>query len=152
MKTGLQLDCKFVTRRGCATAVKVVQRFVILLSFAALSGCQSASSESRSSIDAATLVREYESATAEIRRRYDGKEIVIRGYAVANAVMPGEGADQGSIILRESDRSAPLTCWFSREQIREFAKIKGDQFVVVKGVFAGEAGAQLKFCKLIKIE
>jgi hypothetical protein len=132
--------------------VNATKTFAVMLGFAALSGCQSASSESRSSIDAAALVREYESATAEIRRRYDGKEIVVRGYAATSATMPGAGADQGSIRLREGERSSPLTCWFSHEQIREFAKIKGTQHVVVKGVFNGEAGADLKFCKLIKIE
>ncbi len=152
MKSRVQLGCKFVTKKGCPRVVHVARTFVIGLSLAALSACQSASSESRSSIEAATLIREYESAAADIRRRYDGKEIVVRGYASSRATMPGDGVDQGSITLREGDRSTPLTCWFSPEQIREFSKIKGDQYVVVKGVFTGETGVDLKFCKLIKIE
>jgi hypothetical protein len=45
-----------------------------------------------------------------------------------------------------------VTCWFSKDQAKQFSKIKGGQHVTVKGIFNGEAGADLKFCKLVKIE
>jgi hypothetical protein len=62
--------------------------------------------------------------------------------------------DQGSVLLEEKERSPtrPIACWFSKDQADQFSKIKGGQYITVKGIFNGEAGADLKFCKLVKIE
>ena len=40
----------------------------------------------------------------------------------------------------------------NKEQTAEFSKIKGGQYMTVKGIFNGEARADLKFCKLVKVE
>ncbi|HVF46553.1 MAG TPA: hypothetical protein VNA17_03205 [Pyrinomonadaceae bacterium] len=36
--------------------------------------------------------------------------------------------------------------------MQAFSKIKGGQYVTVRGVFSGEIGATLKFCNLVEIE
>ena len=89
-----------------------------------------------------------------MRSKYDGKEITVRGYTLIAATMPQPGADQGSVLLEEKEIKPQrrVACWFSQDQIAQFSKIKGGQFITVKGVFNGEAGADLKFCKLVKIE
>jgi tRNA_anti-like len=125
-----------------------------LLSFAILAACRSASSDSPSPIAIGALVEEYGRSSAAVRSRYDGKEITVRGYAPAAATMPRAAGDQGAVVLQEKDDKAaqPVTCWFSREQASEFSKIKGNEYVTVKGIFTGEVGAELKFCKLVKVE
>jgi hypothetical protein len=132
---------------------KPMKNIFILLSFAMLAACRSVSSDSPLPIAVGALIEEYGRSSAAIRSRYDGKEITLRGYTESAAAMPNVGAAQGSVKLREKDsRSTPVTCWFSREQASEFSKIKGNEYVTVKGIFTGEVGAELKFCKLVKVE
>lgn len=116
--------------------------------------CKPASLGSPPPLSASVLSEEYEKSRAVVRRKYDGKEIVVRGYAAITPTMPRTDADQGSVLLenKESKLTPELACWFSRDQSDEFSKIKGGQYITVKGVFNGEAGAELKFCKLVKIE
>jgi len=68
--------------------------------------------------------------------------------------MPQPDADQGLVLLqeKESQSVSKVICWFSREQATEFSKIKGDQYLTVRGIFNGERGVELKFCKLVKVE
>lgn len=135
--------------------VNPIKRILILLGFATLTvNCQSAPSGSSLPIAVGALSHEYQKSRAVVRGRYDGKEITIRGFAAAAPTMPREGAEQGAVSLAEKDvqpREA-VTCWFTREQLAEFSKVKGGQHLTVRGVFTGEAGAELKFCKLVEIE
>jgi hypothetical protein len=126
---------------------------LVSLSFALMAACQSASSESTSAVAVGSLIEQYEKSSANMRGAYDGKEITVRGYTISPAVMPGD-KDQGQVMLHDQSvqPGRAVTCWFSRGQITEFSKVRGRQYVTVKGVFTGERGAQLKFCKLIKIE
>jgi len=134
---------------------KRLNKILILLGFATLTvGCQKASSGSSLPIAVGALSHEYQKSRTVVRGRYDGKEITIRGFATSAPTMPRDGAEQGSVALAEKDvqtREA-VTCWFTREQLAAFSKVKGGQHLTVKGVFTGEAGAELKFCKLIEIE
>ena len=126
----------------------------VLLSLAILTACQAASSRTPVSVSARTLVEEYERSSAAARSKYDGKEITVMGYAPIAATMPRLGADQGSVVLEERDLklTRQVGCWFSKDQAEPFSKIKGAQYITVKGIFNGEAGADLKFCKLVKVE
>ena len=126
----------------------------VLLCLAILTSCQPASSQEPSSVSARTLADDYERSSASVRSKYDGKEIVVKGYTATAATLPHEGHDQGSVLLEERERkpARPIACWFSKDQAEQFAKIKGGQYITVKGIFNGEAGADLKFCKLVKIE
>jgi hypothetical protein len=105
-------------------------------------------------VSARALADEYEQSTAAVRRKYDGKEIVVRGYTGTSASLPGVGADQGSVLLEEKEGKSyrQVVCWFSSEQVSKFSEIRGQQYIIVQGVFNGEAGADLKFCTLLKIE
>jgi hypothetical protein len=100
------------------------------------------------------LERGIDRSSEVVRGKYDGKEIIVRGYIETPATMPKPGDDQGSVSLKEKGHQPgqQVTCWFSKDQTAEFSKIRGDQYITVKGVFNGEAGAELKFCKLIGTE
>ena len=126
---------------------------LILLGLTMLTACQSASSGVPMPISAGNLTEEYERAGNGVRGKYDGKEITVRGYTPVGATLPRAG-EEGSVALQEKGRDPdrPVTCWFSKEQATEFAKIKGGQYLTVKGVFNGEVGADLKFCKLVQVE
>lgn len=128
----------------------------LLVSFVLIvcAACQTASLGRANPVSAGALTAEYERSTADVRNRYDGKEIVVRGYTVKPATMPQPDADQGLVLLEEEERQSvsKVTCWFSKEQATEFSKITGGQYLTVRGVFNGERGVELKFCKLMKID
>ncbi len=125
----------------------------VLLSLTMLTACQNASSRSPEPLSAAALSEEYERSSASVRSKYDGKEIIVRGYTLTAATLPHEGHDQGSVWLEEEERNASrqVACWFSRDQAAQFSQIKGAQYITVKGIFNGEVSVDLKFCKLVKI-
>ena len=124
--------------------------FVLL----ACAACQIASFGSSKPVAAGALSAEYQRSTGSVRNKYDGKEILVRGYAQNPATLPQPDADQGLVFLqeKESQSVSKVICWFSREQATEFSKIKGDQYLTVRGIFNGERGVELKFCKLVKVE
>jgi len=134
--------------------VRPLRLAFVLLSLTILTACQAASSRESLPLSAGSLAEEYERSNAAVRSKYDGKEITVRGYTLTAATLPHEGHDQGSVWLEEKGRNASrqVACWFSRDQAEQFAKIKGGQYITVKGIFNGEVGADLKFCKLVRIE
>ena len=125
-----------------------------LLSSVFSNGCLSQSTVTPPSLTVMVLVSEYEASRTEARRKYDGHEIVVRGYTASSPVMPRNGADQGCLLLEEKHikQSRPVSCWFSRNQAEQFSKVKGGEYLIVKGIFNGEVGVELKFCKLVKID
>jgi len=127
---------------------------LVLVSFVFAAGCRSQSAGASPALPVNVLVREYEDSRAEVRRKYDGQEITVRGYASSAPTMPGNGADQGSVLLEEKDMKQPrhVACWFSKDQSEQFSQVRGNQYLTVKGVFNGEADAELKFCKLVSVE
>jgi hypothetical protein len=116
--------------------------------------CHRDLSNSQQPLSAGDLTKQYDISKTNVRSMYNGKEIVVRGYVTGTAAMPNVGDNEGQIALDEKGTVSvrQVTCWFSKNDAAEFSKIKGDQYVTVKGVFNGELGAELKFCKLIKIE
>jgi hypothetical protein len=128
----------------------------LLVSFVLLAcvACQTASLAPAKPVSAGALSADYARSAAEVRSKYDGKEIMVRGYAVEPSIMPRPDADQGSVSLveRDSKSNSRVTCWFSKEQANEFSNIKADQYLTVRGVFNGESGVDLKFCKLMKVD
>ena len=126
----------------------------ILFSLTLLTACQSVSSRQPEPVSVGTLTKEYQESNSDTRRKYDGREITVKGLAVMTAMMPPSGSDQGSVFLEEqgANPARRVTCWFSSDQGEQFSKVKAGKFITVKGIFNGEAGAELKFCKLVKIE
>ena len=128
---------------------------LVMFSLLTLVSCQTASLGSPKPISVRTLAEEYERSSTDVRTKYDGKEITVRGYTAEAAIMPQpDDDDQGLVLLEEKDRkpAQQVACWFSRDQAEQFSTIKSGQFITVKGIFNGEAGADLRFCKLVKIE
>src|SRR4051812_33882661 len=78
-------------------------------------------------VSARALADEYEQSSATVRRKYDGKEIVVRGYAEMSASLPNFDSDQGSVLLEENGAksSRQVVCWFSSEQVSRFSEIRG---------------------------
>lgn len=126
----------------------------VLLGLTLATACERAASGSGKPVSVATLTGEYEESNAAVRSKYDGKEITIRGYTAIAARMPRAGDDQGLLGLEEKGREGArqVNCWFSKNQATEFSKIKGGEHLTVKGIFNGEAGVELKFCKLVKVD
>lgn len=116
--------------------------------------CQSNSPGSSYTLSAGDLAIRYKQSKERTRSQYDGKEIAIRGYVITEAVMPGDEEYEGLITLEDKDSNgaSQILCWFSREEAEEFSIITGRQYVTVKGIFNGESGTELKFCKLVEIE
>ena len=140
-----------IRRRSCS------RNILPLFALALLTACQSASSRQPAPpepVSAGTLTKEYQDSTTDARRKYDGKEITVKGLAIMTAMMPPSGGEQGLVLLEEKGANPPrrVSCWFSKDQAEQFSKIEGGQYITVRGVFNGEAGAELKFCKLVKVE
>ena len=124
-----------------------------MVSLMASMSCQPASLGSPKPISVRTLAEEYQRSSTDVRTKYDGKEITVRGYTAEDAIMPGDD-DQGLVLLEEKDRkpAQQVACWFSKDQAEQFSTTKSGQIITVKGIFNGEVGADLRFCKLVKIE
>jgi len=126
-------------------------RFVIV---ASLVGCRSASPGAPPAVSVGALIKEYHESVSAARNKYDGKEISVRGIVPSAVLMPVENADQGEVSLIEAGENSgrKLACWFSREQAAEFSKVKSGQQLTIKGVFTGESGVELKFCRIVDQE
>lgn len=57
-----------------------------------------------------------------------------------------------ALVMDTSESSAATRTWFSRSQAEQFSQIKVGRVITVKGVFNGEAGLDLKLCRLVKAE
>lgn len=102
-------------------------------------------------IAAGKLLADYAKSKEAVQKQYDGKEITVRGFTRISATLSADGS--GLVGLIESEKSIEnLDCWFSKADSAEFMKIKGNQFITVKGIFDGNPFAQIQFCKLVKIE
>ena len=132
----------------------MTKSLLVSLVLLACAGCLTESLSPEKAVSAGALVAEYERSTASVRNKYDGKEIVVRGYTLGAPAMPQGDADQGSVLLEDNNSQSVsrVACCFSKEQAGEFSRIKGNQYLTVRGVFNGERAAELKFCKLVKIE
>jgi putative nucleic acid binding protein len=126
----------------------------VLLSWSLLMACQAASSGQPEAVSAGALTKEYQESTTDARRKYDGLEITVKGLTQMPAMMPPSGEKQGVIFMEEKGANPPrrVACWFSNDHADQFSHVKGGQLITVKGIFNGEAGAELKFCKLVKID
>ena len=125
-------------------SIETLKALPIFIGFLTLASCQASLMGSAKPLSADALSEEYERSSTEVRRK----------YATMAATMPTTGEDKGSVFLAEKDLQTQhqLTCWFTRDQVMEFSKVKGGQYLTVKGVFSGEAGLDLRFCKLVQIE
>ena len=127
---------------------------VVLLSLATWTNCQLASSRNSLPLSVGALAEEYERSKADVRNKYDGKEITVSGNVSTTPTMARALDEEGSVMLEDPAPQTQLrvACWFSQSQAEQFSRIQAGQVITVKGVFNGEAGVDLKFCKLVKID
>ena len=113
--------------------------------------CRSSSNQTVRTITAETLARKYSVSVEAARREFDGKELLVEGYVLNVANVPKNDEGEGVILLGSTrEGSGGVQCWFTRYQSADFAEIGPGSPITVKGVFNGEAGPVLKFCKLVK--
>ena len=145
-----------VNERSLAPGPRRIKSILVSLSLTMLTACQAASSRPPlppEPVSAGTVSKEYQESSTDARRKYDGREITVKGLTVMTAMMPPSRDEQGLVLLEErgANPARRVACWFSRDQAEQFSKIKAGQYITVKGIFNGEAGAELKFCKLVNV-
>jgi hypothetical protein len=87
---------------------------------------------------------------------HNGREFTVRGYVVSAAAKPSTN-NKGLLLLYDREdivgsNAGSLGCWYDESDHEAFSKIKGRQFVTVKGVFDGSSMARLNDCRLVSIE
>jgi hypothetical protein len=149
-----RVDAKDFAGVGLTELLRLLRLALLLLTVISLTSCRASSSGQSEPLSTGALAREYQESTTDVRRKYDGKEITVKGLAMITPMMPPADSDQGLVFLDEKEANPPrrVSCWFSNDQAEHFSKIKGGQLITVKGIFNGEAGAELKFCKLVKFD
>ena len=125
---------------------------MLLAVLPALSSCGSGSSTLTRTITAETLADKYSVSIEAARREFDGKELEVKGHVSEPVSMPNSDQSEGLILLGPEKKSAgqPVQCWFSRYESAEFADVDAGRLITVKGIFNGESGIVLKFCKLVR--
>ena len=133
---------------------KLIEQALLGLGFATLTACQSSTEGAQDPIPARTLARQYQESSIVVRHKYNGKEITVQGYASTLARTQLGELGQGAIAIAADTGKLDqqITCWFSLQHLAEFSNLREGEVVTVTGIFNGEAGAELKFCKLVKSE
>lgn len=130
---------------------KILKGIVMLAAMPALNSCQGGSDTGARTIAAETLADKYSVSVEAARREFDGKELVVRGYVSDVVDMPNDDETEGMILLGSANKAAPgVQCWFSRYESAEFEGMGPGQTLTVRGIFNGESGVALKFCKLVQ--
>jgi hypothetical protein len=126
----------------------VVMTLALVMMFVS---CGSGSDDSIRTITAGTLADKYRVSVEAARREFDGKELLVEGYVLSVVAVPKSDEGEGVILLGPStEGSIGVQCWFTRYESAEFAGLSPGSSITVKGVFNGETGPVLKFCKLEK--
>lgn len=125
---------------------------VMLAALPALNSCRAGSGTLTRTITAETLADKYSVSVEAARREFDGKELVVKGYVSNFVAMPKDDESEGMILLGSGKKTADpqVQCWFSRYESAEFADLGTGRSITVKGIFNGESGIVLKFCKLVR--
>lgn len=128
------------------------KKVVAAVIFTLLVACRGTGPRLKQTLSVRDLTAEYGHSKSSVRQKYDGKEISVQGYVLVPAAAPKDGEHEGFITLEEKTGSSSVLCWFTRAKAAEFTAIERDRLLTVRGVFNGERGAELKFCRLVDIE
>lgn len=99
------------------------------------------------SIPAADLAGEYAGSSASARKKYDGKTIVVRGRLEKTPEMPATAEAEGLAMIEAGERL--VVCRFTHASRPAFSRLAAGRTITVEGVFNGERGTELTFCKLV---
>lgn len=129
----------------------ILRGMAMLAALPALNSCRAGSGTLTRTITAETLADKYSVSVEAARREFDGKELVVKGYVLNFAAMPKDDESEGMILLDSEKKTndPQVQCWFSRYESAEFADLGTGRSITVKGIFNGESGIVLKFCKLV---
>lgn len=88
--------------------------------------------------------------------RYNDQELTVRGYVVS-APTNSASDDRSLLLLYDKEDilasdAVSISCWYETSERESFAKIKGRQFVTVKGVFDGSSLPKLNECRIVSVE
>ena len=116
-----------------------------------LSSCRAGAEPAIRTITAETLTDKYTVSVDAARHEFDGSNIAVEGYVLDFIAMPQNDNEEGMVLLgSEKGSGKGVQCWFTRYQSAEFAGLKPGNLITVNGIFSGETGPTLKFCKLVK--
>jgi len=147
----------------------------ILAAFFALTSCQSSTSPTaqppttqaptvqnpaspksavKADISAVELAKKYEASRSDTNDKYNGKEITVRGYAFVKPTIMESNGGRGVVILDEKDGDGKyqVSCYFDAKDKEEFAKVKGSQYITVKGTYEGDIMPEIRSCRLVGVE
>jgi hypothetical protein len=132
------------------TKEKLLKGMILLTALPAFNSCNADTGSSPRAISAGILAEKYAISVEAARREFDGKELVVKGYVSDSIALPKDDVSEG-VALLGSDKRTPLRvqCWFSRYEAAEFKGVEPGDPVTVRGIFNGESGLVLKFCKLL---
>jgi hypothetical protein len=130
---------------------KILRGILLLTVLPGLNSCGAGSNTLTRTITAETLADKYSVSVEAARREFDGKELVVKGYVSDPVSMPIGDKSEGVILLGSEKKPASprVQCWFSRYESAEFGDVGTARSITVKGIFNGESGIVLKFCKLV---
>lgn len=134
------------------TRRRIIRGMLLVAALPALNSCGASSSTLTRTITAETLADKYSVSMEAARREFDGKELEVKGYVFEPVAMPNSDQSEGLILLGPEKKTgaAGVQCWFSRYESSEFSVVKAGQPITVRGIFNGESGMVLKFCKLVQ--
>lgn len=131
---------------------------LIITIFAAFAACKTDSTATKTSepppMPVGALMNEYKQSKDATVKKYTGKTLIVKGYAMIAPIMPNGADDAGILVLTEKggDPLMSLTCQFKQSDKAGFEQIKGDQMVSVTGTFDDSTSTALKNCMVVKVE
>jgi hypothetical protein len=115
-----------------------------------VSGCSASESQS---LPAAEFALRYESSPLATRQEFEGRELSVHGAVLYGPTPRDESQTEGYVILGGGDpQERQIKCWFSEKEAERFVNIHSGQNIGVRGIFSGEAGAEIRFCRLVSVE
>ena len=129
-----------------------MKRFPLIAFLALFVTCQSGVRDPTQTFSVSELASQYDRSPAGFRNSYDGREVVVSGYVIADPSMPDADEDEGLVYIEDPAgvRGGQIFCWFSQKEAAAFSKLEPGKRITVKGVFNGENGTELRFCKLVR--
>ena len=143
----------FVGRRKITDKEKVTEKIIMLkktltiISLVIITACQSP----RPTLPIEEVTKALRNSTPNAPSKYNDKDITVRGYIYAEPNMDGFGNVAGTIGLTKKGGGDGISCNFGEKDRAEFSKIKGLQYVTVKGVFH-DPNEDLNPCTLVNLE
>ena len=130
--------------------------FLILLA-AVASACGSGAVSTNKAAEPPTpfsvIASEFKQSAKATNDKYKGKTLTVKGYALVAPILPTGADDAGILSFGEKggDLLYMMTCQFTAAQKDEFAKLTGEQFVTVTGVYDDDDMAmRLKSCRVVE--